>query len=305
MKKKNFILGLVFVLGFAILYWGINFLKGLDIFSTSKSYYVEYADINGLLVASPVNLNGYKIGQVTNIQLKENDPTKLIVKFIISEKIDIPDNSVAMIVNADLLGTKAINLVFGDSKVNANSGSFIIGNVETNIMSDISNQIMPLKDKVESIITTVDTLLIAINNIFNEENQKNIEKSFKSLTLTLESIENQRHKIANTISNIEAITANIKNNNDKLNNIISNFSQFSDSLMLSNIKNTIANADKTMLELKEITEKINKGEGTTGKLVNDDSLYYKLNATSKELELLLEDIRKNPSKYINIRVFGK
>lgn len=305
MKKKNFILGFVFVLGFALLYWGINFLKGMDIFSTNKSYYIEYSNINGLLAASPVTLNGFKIGQVTDIQIKKNDPSKLIVKIIIAEKIEIPDNSIAKIVNSDLLGTKAIELTFGNSTKMASSGSFIVGELETDFMSDISNQILPLKDKVESIITTVDTLVVAINKIFSEENQKNIEKSFESLKLTLESIESQRHKISSSISNIESITANIKDNNAKLNNIINNFSEFSDTLMLSNIKNTIANADKTVLELKEITEKINKGEGTTGKLVNDDSLYYKLSATSKELELLLEDIRKNPSKYINIRVFGK
>jgi len=304
-KKKNFTLGLVFVLAFAILYWGINFLKGMDIFSTNKFYYIEYSDINGLLTASPVNLNGYKIGQVTDIQLKKNDPSKLIVKIIIAEKIGIPENTVAKIVNADLLGSKAIELKFGNSTKILNKGSFLIGELEIDLMNELSNQLLPLKDKIESIINTVDTLLIGVNKIFNEDNQKNIEKSFKSLALTLESIESQRHKISSSISNIESITSNIKDNNAKLNNIINNFSEFSDSLLLSNIKSTIANADKTMLELKEITEKINRGEGTAGKLVNDDSLYFKLSATSKELELLLEDIRKNPSKYINIRVFGK
>ena len=102
--KRQVVIGLIFVISIVVLYWGINFVKGLDVFSSQRTFYAEYDNISGLLVASPITISGFKVGQVTDIQFKENEPGKLIVKFVISEDLDIPDNSVARIESADLLG---------------------------------------------------------------------------------------------------------------------------------------------------------------------------------------------------------
>lgn len=304
-KRKNLILGLVFVGAFAILYLGINFLRGLDIFSTRQFYYIEYSHIDGLLVASPVMLNGFKVGQVTNINFKENDNQSLIVKFIIDQKINIPANTIATIVDDDLFGTKALVLTLGNSTKLAESGSFIQGEVAPNLINSVNEIVKPLVQKVEGILITTDSLVLAVNKIFNEKNISNVENSIENIKNITESFEAQSQYLKNTISNVESITSNIEANNKKIDNILTNISTISDSLALSNIKSAIQNTEQVMFELKEITQKINEGQGTAGMLINDDSLYHKLNSTSKELELLLNDIRKNPSKYINIRVFGK
>ncbi len=314
--KRQVVIGLIFVVSIAVLYWSINFVKGLDVFSSHRTFYTEYDNVSGLLIASPVTVSGFKVGQVTDIRFKKDEPGKLIVKFIVNEDLDIPDNTLARIESSDLLGSKAIVLHLGDSPVNAKSGSYLIGELETSLKEEVSLQMLPLKTKVESLLSSFDSALAVVQYIFNENTRDNLSKTFESIRYTIASLERasstidtllrtQQYKISGILSNIEAITLNIKNNNEKISNIITNFSSLSDSLLMSHIQSTFENADKTMGELSEITRKINSGEGSMGLLLENDSLYIQLNQATLELKLLLEDMRLNPDRYIHFSVFGK
>jgi len=314
--KRQVVIGLIFVISIVVLYWGINFVKGLDVFSSQRTFYAEYDNISGLLVASPITISGFKVGQVTDIQFKENEPGKLIVKFVISEDLDIPDNSVARIESADLLGSKAVVIHMGNSTVNAQSGSYLKGEMEASLKEEVSIQMLPLKTKVESLLSSFDSALAVVQYIFNESTRDNLARSFESIRYTIASLERasstidtllrtQQYKIVNIVSNVEAITLNIKNQNEEIANIVGNFSNLTDSLMVSNIKSTFQNADKTMYELSEITRKINSGEGSMGLLLESDSIYIRLNQATLEMKLLLEDMRVNPDRYIHFSVFGK
>jgi phospholipid/cholesterol/gamma-HCH transport system substrate-binding protein len=314
--KRQLIIGLIFAGSIALLYWGINFLKGLDIFSTNRVFYAEYDDVSGLQVAAPINVSGYKVGQVTDISFKKDQPGHLLVKFIVSENLDIPSNTVARIESADLLGSKAIVLKLGDSPVMAKSGDYLSGAQEASLMDEVSLQMLPLKAKVESLLSSFDSVLVVVQYIFNETTRDNLDKTFESIRYTIANLERasstvdtilrtQQSKLSNIFSNVESITLNIKNNNEEISRIITNFSELSDTLLMSNIKSTFENADKTMYELSEITRKINSGEGSVGMLLTNDTLYNNLEKASKELDLLLEDMRLNPNRYIHFSVFGK
>jgi phospholipid/cholesterol/gamma-HCH transport system substrate-binding protein len=314
--KRQIIIGLIFIGSIVLLYWGINFLKGLDVFTKQRVYYAEYDNVSGLLVASPVTVSGFKIGQVTDISFKKTEPGRLIVKFVVTEDIDIPVNSIARIESSDLLGSKAIVLHLGDSPQFAKSNSYFTGEMEMSIKDEVSLQMLPLKAKVESLLSSFDSALVVVQYIFNENTRDNLAKTFESIRYTIASLErasstidtllsSQQYKLQNILSNVEAITLNIRNQNNDIANIITNFSQISDSLLLANIHQTFENANNTMAELSEITRKINTGEGSMGLLLNNDSLYLQLNKASEELKLLLEDMRLNPDRYIHFSVFGK
>jgi phospholipid/cholesterol/gamma-HCH transport system substrate-binding protein len=314
--KRQVVIGFIFVASIAVLYWGINFVKGLDVFSSQRYFYAEYDNVSGLLVASPVTVSGYKVGQVTDISFKQDDPGRLLVKFVVTEDLDIPQNSVARIESADLLGSKAIVLHLGDSPVFAKSGSYLKGEMETSLKDEVSLQMLPLKTKVESLLSSFDSALAVVQYIFNENTRDNLAKTFESIRYTIASLERasstidtllrtQQYKMVSIVSNVEAITLNIKNQNEEIANIIGNFSNLTDSLLMSNIKSTFENADKTMNELSEITRKINSGEGSMGLLLESDSIYIRLNQATLELKLLLEDMRLNPDRYIHFSVFGK
>jgi phospholipid/cholesterol/gamma-HCH transport system substrate-binding protein len=162
---------------------------------------------------------------------------------------------------------------------------------------------------------SIDSVLVIIKSIFNENTQKNLEQSFESIRYTIQNLEHttynidtlvvtQRVKLANIIGNVESISLNIKKNNDKISNIITNFSSISDTLAKAKIASTIENANKSLKSFSEIIDKINRGEGSLGMLVNNDSLYNNLNGASKQLNELVEDVKLNPQRYVNISVFG-
>ncbi len=314
--NKKVLLGIIFIASIALLYWGINFLKGLDVFSRHRVFYAEYDDVSGLLVASPVTVSGYKVGQVSDISFKENQPGRIIVKFLITLDVDIPVNSIARIESSDLLGTKALVLYIGDSPTYAQSGAYLKGEMETSLKEEVSLQMLPLKAKVESLLASFDSALVVVQYIFNEDTRDNLSKSFESIRYTISSLESaastvdtllrmQKNRLANIVGNIEAITLNIKNSNSDISNIITNFSRFSDTLLLAKVQETFDYASKTMLELSEITRKINSGQGSAGLLLENDSMYFKLTKASDDLQLLLEDMRLNPDRYIHFSVFGK
>jgi phospholipid/cholesterol/gamma-HCH transport system substrate-binding protein len=314
--NKKVILGIIFIASIALLYWGINFLKGLDVFSKHRVFYSEYNDVSGLLVASPVMVSGYKVGQVSEISFKKDQPGRLLVRFIITEKLDIPANSVARIESLDLLGTKTIVLQLGDSPTFASSGDYLKGEMETSLKEEVSIQMLPLKAKVESLLSSFDSALAVVQYIFNEDTRDNLNKSFESIRYTIGSLERaastvdtilqlQKNKLGNIVSNVEAITLNIKNSNQDISNIITNFSKLSDTLLLSKVYSTFDYASRTMEELSEITNKINTGQGSLGLLFESDSIYLKLTKASEDLQLLLEDMRINPNRYIHFSVFGK
>ncbi len=315
-KRKEVRVALFFILGLFMVYWGINFLKGKNIFSSQTILYAEYDNVAGLQEANPIMLNGFKIGQISSIEFVEGGRGRLLVKMLITEDIDIPENSVAKIISSDLLGSKAMVLYLGNSSNLAESGDYLKGELEKDLKEEVSMQILPLKNKAEELLGSFDSVLVILQTIFNENTRDNLSRSFESIKNTIASLEHasynldtlmssQRYRLSNIFANVESITANLRENNDQIKQIFQNLNSISDSLVRSNFKSTINNANQSLEKFNSVMTKIDQGQGSLGMLVNNDTLYYNLENASKELEMLMEDLRMNPGRYLHFSIFGK
>lgn len=313
--KREVKVGVLVVTSLAFFYWGFNFLKGRNYLSSSRVFYAVYDQVNGLVDANWVMINGVKVGEVVNIEFMDRKG-RVLVKLSVDNKIKIPRNSIAMIYNSDVLGSKAIEIKLGDGSVMAEDGDTLSSDIQASITEEVSYQMLPLKRKAESLMASLDSALAVIQYVFNEGTRENLKRSFESIKFTIQNlehttynidtlIETQRYKLSVIIGNVESITTNFKNNNAKLTNIINNFSGISDSLARANIVKTFDKANTVMSSFADISTKINKGEGSLGLLINNDSLYNELNSTSKELDLLIRDLRLNPQRYVHLSIFGK
>lgn len=312
--SKEFKIGIVVTVALALMYWGINFLKGKDVFTNERIFIAVYDDVAGLEKTNPVTINGLTVGQVRNMKLTDDGLARVVIELVIKNQIDIPSNSTAKIISSDLLGSKAVEIRLGNASEFAQPGDTLVSEVESSIKDEVNRQLQPLKLKAENLMSSIDTVLSMLQSVFSSDNTDNFAKSVKSIANSFENLENttgtldtlisgQKSRMERIFENIEAITLNLRNNEGELNNIIENFSAVSDTLAKVKFAQTMHRVDKTMLELAQISEKINNGEGSLGMLINNDSLYIELEKTSRDLNLLLEDIRLNPKKYVRFSVF--
>jgi phospholipid/cholesterol/gamma-HCH transport system substrate-binding protein len=314
--KREIKIAIIFLGALVLLYWGINFLKGRDLFNKERVFVAVYNQVNGLVVSNPVLVNGFQVGHVRKMYFHPNNSGKVICEFVINNRdIEIPSNSVAKLFSSDLLGSRAVEIQIGDSKTMAKEGDTLKTFVQATLGEEVNVQFQPIKQKFEAVMLSIDSVLVIIKSVFNENTQKNLEQSFESIRYTIQNLEHttynidtlvvtQRQKLANIIGNVESISLNIKKNNDKIANIINNFSNISDTIAKAKISETIENASISLKQFAEIMEKVNRGEGSLGLLINNDSLYNNLNGASKQLNELVEDVKLNPQRYVNISVFG-
>ena len=282
-------IGIIAAIIISCFIWGYSFLKGKNILTTNDSFYAVYSNIDGLEEPSPVIISGFKVGVVESIKLHENKKNKILVKFSLNEDLSIPFNTEAIIYPASLIAGKAIKLNFSDSKEFHLNGDTLIGTLEQDLISNLSDELMPVKDKIENLIVSMDSVLAIFDNQ-RKENLKNSLDNLEQITNSLtELLDTDNSKLANILSNAESISNNLKNNNEQISKILTNFSNISDSIEQANIKTTILNANKTLAEFSKISTKINSGEGTIGMLINNDSLYVNLNNLAADLDSLIID----------------
>jgi phospholipid/cholesterol/gamma-HCH transport system substrate-binding protein len=230
--------------------------------------------------------------------------------------VKIPKGSVARAVSADLLGNKAIDVVFSKNKTYVESGDTLVADTERGLKESFNRQIAPLQAKAENLMLQIDSLMKVFNMMLNTRTRENIDQSFESVRRAILSIERsayrfddmiatEKPKISSLLTNLDGISSNLQKNEKKINNILNNFSNLSDSLAKSELKSAISKADNTLRELNEIMTKINSGQGTLGKLVHNDSLYDNLNRSAADLDKMLKDLKHNPKRYVHFSIFGK
>jgi len=312
--SKEFKIGLIVIFSLALLYWGFNFLKGEDVFSKERIFIAVYKDVGGLDKANPVTINGLTVGHVRDMNFSRDGKANVVIELIVNNAISIPINSVAKIVSSDLLGSKTVEIILGTSKEYAVSGDTLTSEMEISIKEEVSRQLKPLKNKAEGLLVSIDTVISMLNGLFSKTNTENISRSVAHIAGSFENLENttstldnlmteEKSKIAGILENVESISLNLKDNEGKLNNIFTNLSDISDTLAKARLYETIQKVYLTMSELSDISKKINSGEGSLGMLINNDSLYVEVEKSSKELNLLLEDIRLNPKRYVKFSLF--
>jgi phospholipid/cholesterol/gamma-HCH transport system substrate-binding protein len=305
--------GIITVFSVTILILGYNYLKGKDVFTNTIDIYAEYEQINGIKESNPVLYNGFAVGKITKLKLSERGT--IIATLTLKPELQIPDNTIAKIISQDILGAKAIVLQFGDSRTFIEEGDTLRTDLEMSLAESVNSEVLPVKQKAEKLLGTMDSILVSIQYILNPDFRANIDQSFASIKRSIETLEVTATRVDSMVkyqaarfkvisSNIESISTNLKNNNQKITDILSNVEQISDSLTRVNFVQTIDRANKALQDIAIITEKINSGQGTLGMLVNDDKLYHNLNQSSRDLDKLLVDLRLHPKRYVHISVFG-
>lgn len=298
------------IVGFGILlllFFGIKFLKGIDVFQKETTYYVFYDNVSGMYEGNYIYLNGMKVGYVKNIEAMGERAEKFLVTVAVDSKIKITDDSKMVFFSADILGSKAMKIELGNSNRILENKDTIMGDVELGMLDKLGSSIAPMAQNLDSI-------LFATKNILNQQTQNNLQHTFANLEATSERLssisgqfdnlmKNEKEKIGKIISNTESITSNLKNNNDELNNIISKIGQITDTVAQAQLGSTILQTTQTLEKLNNVLGVIEKGKGNIGLLINDDGLYKSLDESAKKLDALIEDIKANPKKYINVSVF--
>ena len=297
-------IGIIFVVCLFVFIWGINFLKGQNIFSKNNHYYTLYDNVKGITESSPVTVHGYQIGQVDKIILAENN--QLVLKLAVVKKFKIPVGSVARIISADFMGTKAIEMILADDNDYYKNGDTINTSIEPELKEQINNEIGPIKDRTENILVQLDSL---IAEVFDKQSRESISGSFSNLHHTTENLNEivaeEKEALKQIFSNLESISSNLEKSNQEITQTIQNLSMISDSVAHSNLKEAINNTNDAVAQLSIILETISSGEGTLGKLVHNDTLYRNIEASTESLDKLLEDMRLHPKRYVHFSIFGR
>lgn len=307
---KEIKVAVVVVVAIVFFIWGYSFLKGKDLFEKTNTYYALYNRVDGLMNAAPVYINGIKVGNVSNITFYNDSLNKILVEFKIDQSVLIRDSSVAEIFSADLMGTRAVQIILSNSKKYYKPYDTLLSSIEADLKQQVSAQVLPLKKKAEDLIKSIDSVMIVVQNIFDSRARYNLSRSFENIRITVENlahttimldtlVQSEKYALTRIIANIESITENFRNNGETINKIISNLESISDSIQKSNIKQTIENANKALVDANFILEKIKRGEGSVGMLIHNEELYNNLNKSARDLDLLLKDMRENPKRYVH------
>lgn len=301
--------GILAAVAIAILILGYSFLKGNDVFSREQELYAAYDNVEGLAVSNPVLVNGFQIGRVSNLRLLENG--RIMAQLKINPDYEIPRNTVARLESTSLLGSKAIVFELGNSSKYAVSGDTL----NSNIQKDLLQQVKPVQQKAEAMITRLDSILTSLNNTISPEFQQNFNSSFASIAHILQTLESTTRKVDGMVgtqgnrltaifANLESISGNFKNNNQRINAIMGNLETVTDKFARANFDQTIRNADKAVADMQAAVNKVNAGQGSLGKLINDDGLYNNLNNAAENLDKLMLDLKAHPGRYVSFSVFG-
>jgi phospholipid/cholesterol/gamma-HCH transport system substrate-binding protein len=312
--SKEFRIGFLFILATAILVWGFSFLKNKNILYKERVLIAVYKNVNGLKPSNPVYINGVKVGQVGKIYFNPSLNGDIITELVFVDKFPVPVNSTARIFSEDLMGSKAIEILLGPGPKMAISGDTLITEVETSLKDAVNQQILPLKLKAEELLSSIDTMVVAIKGVFNKDATDDLNASIRSIRHTFGNLENttqnldtlvyvQSNRLASILYNIDMITRNLNNNSDEISRILGNLSMLSDTLAKANINGVIQNINNTFTELAGILAKVDRGEGTLGSLINDEKLYNDLQQAVLELNALIVDIKENPKRYVRVSVF--
>jgi len=287
--------GFVSIFAIAMLVWGINYLKGTNLFFKSTSVYAIYPKVPGLAVSSPIIIHGVQSGVVDNIYFHPDKSSRVIVNLNISESgLRIPKNSIADLISTDFMGGKAIGLKLGDSPDELKDGDTIQSHSEVSVLKDFSEQILPIKDKAEDMM---DSLMLTassfrmlakkFDNIFDDKRQRDLQHAISNLNNVMLSYE----KLAKDMNSMM---------NSTLKPTIRKYGELADTLQALELHQTLASAQSALNNMSAVMEKMNNGEGTMGKLMNNDSLYNNLNGAALQMEELLEDIKLHPNRYRRI-----
>lgn len=307
-------IGALTAIAIVLLILGFNFLKGKSFFGDSHTLFAKYTNVQGLAASNPVMINGLQVGTVFSITTDKN-MKEILVNMNMTKDVNIPVNSVA-IIKPSLLGTISIEIKLGDAKNYIAKNDTIATQATAGIFNDVLSKIDPVLYQVTKAVSSIDSVLASVNRILDPNAKNNIGATLENLNKTTANLigasasltillNTQTGALAGTLNNLNSFTANLDKNNGKITNLVGNLDKTATNLSQLDIQQTLNTLNTTIGDLKSTIGKLNNTSGTAGLLLNDTKLYNNLTATANKLNLLIDDLKTNPKRYINISVFGK
>ena len=302
MKNKNEIkTGVLVLLGIGLFVFGFSYLKSNDIFVSDRTFYAVYDDVEGVVNGTPVTVNGFPVGSIQNISFFKNN--SLLVKFRVENDIKFSINSIAQIYETGLIGGKALAIIpANDNSRVAVYNDTLVSSVAPGLTELVNEKLTPLQENIESMIVSANNVLDKVNAIFDDPTRANLRTSVSDFSETIKDLKETSKMIKSVMkSNKLSIDQTITNVLD----ISTDLSEISKTINQSELSTTMKNFKNSSEGLSRVLNNINEGNGTISKLIDNDSLFQNLNDASKSIDLLIEDIRLNPKRYIHFSVFGK
>jgi phospholipid/cholesterol/gamma-HCH transport system substrate-binding protein len=308
--SKEFKIGLLAVVAGAALYLGFNFLKGSDFFSSANHYYVVYSDIKGLTVSNPVTVNGFQVGRVREIQILQSSGNKMLVDIALRGDLKLGKDASVQLGAVDLLSGMQLMLNVGKTDPNNSANNLQHGDtIKTatymdGMLDKVTKQVEPITQKVDSTLSYINGLLKELGGAGSKV--KEVLDNTSSLTGSLDNtLKKQGNNIDGIMRNLKALSASLVQTEKSFKPIIAKVDNIASEAEKLELSKTIQNTNKTIAELNSVLETINKGQGTLGNLIKNDTLYNNLERLTNDLDKVLLDFRENPKKYVHFSVFGK
>ncbi len=307
-------IGLLAILAVALLFFGFNYLKGKSLFKKETHLYATYQNVQNLTKSNSVIINGLQVGTIANLD-GGKDMREIVVTVNLTKDVNIPSNSLAVI-NPNLLGSPVLEIQLGNSTKYLTSGDTLITSLSGGAFDEALKLINPVLYEVRNAVKSLDSVLHIVTGVFDNgtknnikgilENLNNTTASFALTAASLQELMNaQTGALARSVENVNAFTANLNSNNEKLNDILTNAQTASAKFATIDLKQTLDTLNAAVENFKKGSEKINSTDGSLGLLLNDKKLYNNLESTTNKINILLDDIRVHPKRYVNISVFGK
>ncbi len=301
--------GVVAIVTILVFIWLFNFLKGKEYFKRTNYYYTIYDKVGGLAESSPVEVNGFKVGVVQSIEFLDPVSGKLLVVFSVAKDFRLPVNTVAEIVPVSLLGGMKVQFVYGNGPGFYKQGDTIPGRLAPSLTDKVESELVPFKEKLSSMIVTLDTVISSVDKLMNEDFRNNISGTVANLNTTTGSISrvmtSKEKDLKSTIENINKFTGMLARNSGKMDSTLTNLGSISDTLAAADIYSMITNLRNTLEKTSVMIGEMNNGKGSAGQFMKNDSLYSNLNSSLASLNVLLTDVKANPKRYVHFSVFGK
>jgi phospholipid/cholesterol/gamma-HCH transport system substrate-binding protein len=307
--------GALTAIAITLLILGFNFLKGKSVLSRSNRIYAVFDNVGGLKSSNPVTVNGLKIGTVYDIFEQSKDVRKIIVSINLLKDVNIPSNSTANI-QTSFTAASSLDINLGNATTYIKNGDTITSITKPGVLDQLSNSAAPAVDSIKKAAAALSRVLENVNTIFDPNTKGNLQTTIANLKLVTERLSYtaadlqalmnaQTGAVAHTMNNLESFSGNLSKNNDKFDSIIDNLQKTTAQLSQAELKETVANLNKSLGELKTTLSKLNSSEGSLGKLINEPNLYNSLMSNLRSVNTLIDDLKVHPKRYVSFSVFGR
>lgn len=310
MKISNEVkVGAIAILTIIVFIWLYQFLKGKNLLNKDAVYYSVYEKVGGLAESSPVEVNGYRVGVVQSITFIDPTSGRLLVEFSVDKGFKLPRNTVAEIVPVSLLGGMKVQFVYGNGPGFYEYSDTIPGKLAESITDMVETELIPVKDKISHLVSQVDSVISSINDIMTTSFKKDLGGTMANLNSTSGNIDDilgsKKTELKTTLDNITSFSNMLAENTGKMSATFGNLQNITDTLQAADIYGTVNNLRASLEKTTTMLNNLNEGQGSAGKVLTNDSLYNNLTNSLQNLDLLLQDLKANPKRYVHFSVFGK